>query len=361
MTVEPEFLFRNLIRLQMSWLLIFVVTSMPLDCRGDEHRYKAEIASALTDLRTIGMLLNRHSLELNKPAWQLMACAPDGSKDVEIVSAERVLLPLFMPSIREESFLTSWIYEQKVAPTNPNATKRSEKWGSSYNTWCMSNENWQSAEMFVWYNDGTFHHASLQFPWVWDKRPDLYGGRVQVLISDGSSYSVHESAFTACLEHAQKWLRPKSINIEEVLTQLGASAPHVRANALTLLGARKETKHISEIMNALQAEDLMVKHAAEGALVMIGEGAVPALIRQTNSPALIVRSAAISALRRIGGPASVAGLGAFVDDPSPSIRMGVVRALAGVKDEAAVPFLKKAAEDLDPAVRMAAEEALAKR
>lgn len=342
----------------MVFLFIAVMISLWTGCRNESPTHQEEIAGAYTDLKDIGLSLRHFSFELGKPVEELIACDPDNANDVRIVSAEKVLLPLFKRFGRDESFLISRVYEEKVAPSNPQAKTISGKWGSSYNTWCMSADHWQRTKWFVWYSDGEYQ--GLDFPWVWDKNAKLYGGRVNLLLGDGSCHSVPTNDFAPYFGHARKWIHPAEIKMDEVLKDLRATTPHVRANALSLLGARKETNQIAEIFNALGSDNSVVKHAAEGALVLMGEAVVPALHSQTNSPSIEVRCGVVRALDRIGGVTAVPALAAFLDDTSSSIRKIAVEALTNSNAEAAMPFLRKAAQNSYPVVRATAQNALSK-
>jgi len=346
----------------LSWSSISLFIALSLGtwtaCRNQDPAYKEETAGALTDLKSIGFSLRQYSLELAKPVEQLIACAPDGTEEVQIVSAEKVLLPLFRRFGEDESFLTSPIYEQKIPPANPHAATISGKWGSSYNMWCMSAEHWRRTKWFVWYSDDKYQ--GLDFPWVWAKEPELYGGKVNLLLGDGSCHSVPTNVFVPYLEHAKKWVAPAGIRIEDVLKDLRETSDPVRANALSLLGVRKETNQIAEVIVLLNDQSAVVKHAAEGALVLIGEDAVPLLQRQTNSSSLSVRHGVVNALDRIGGSVVVPALAAFLDDSDSSVRKIAVQGLANSGSDAAWPFLRRAVDDTDSDVRTAARKALHK-
>jgi HEAT repeat protein len=112
-------------------------------------------------------------------------------------------------------------------------------------------------------------------------------------------------------------------------------------------------------MKATNDNDEIVRVAAVTALGRIGDPASgsPLIVAlgDVNPP---VRSAAAAALGKFGGRTAIAPLAAALGDPERSVRLSAVVALASIRDTAAVPPLIACLKDRDSEVVIAAAKAL---
>ncbi|HVR35762.1 MAG TPA: hypothetical protein VMS21_07920, partial [Methylomirabilota bacterium] len=199
------------ISLGVAMTLMGVITALSAP---NEPRKASELqnyfANSLGNLGFIGLSLRLHDDAVSLD--QLLGVGDDA--EVRVASAELV----FGEAMRKElempdRLFVSLAYQREVEPADPNATDLLQKWGSSYNSWLMSAEKWRLAE-----------HCPWQFPMVWEKRPDLFGGKVIVLYRNWSRESLSTNEFSLRMSRVRKWLAPESVDSAEVVRQLSSAS-----------------------------------------------------------------------------------------------------------------------------------------
>jgi HEAT repeat protein len=158
------------------------------------------------------------------------------------------------------------------------------------------------------------------------------------------------------------------------IESLGASDPAVRAKAACEL--RKQGEDAAPALGALVAlledaapvdADVCRRHwgrqaagdrpvttpgqEAAGALVSIGQRAVPALLGALDSASWVARRNAAWALGALDEPRAVAPILRLLQDPQPAVREQAAWALGVLDDESAAPAIIRALKDDDARVR----------
>ena len=320
-------------------------------CTKAQPTFTAENAGALTDLKAIGLSLRGYSLELAASLDTLLACS-NSTTTVQIVSAEKVLTPVFSRFQSDESYLISPAYQDRVRPANPAGATISQKWGSSYNSWCMSAVSWRLSELFFWRSPD--QSLTLWFPWVWDKRPDLYGGVVNVLQSDGSCSSVASNLFYNYLGAAHQWVQPSDKSDLQLINDLRSASKETQARAIMHLGARKAPESIADIARALSDENSEVRQMSLWALGVIGGPEAVKALRSANLQQEQDRLKCVDALLRAGGSSAIPALAEFLSDPSATVRQRAINALGSTREKEAIPFIRTALEHLGEQERASA-------
>jgi len=324
-------------------------------CTKAQPKFAAERAGALTDLKAIGLSLRGYLLELDVPLDTLLACS-NSTTNVQIVSAEKVLKPVFSRFQSDESYLISPAYQNHVLPARSAATSISEKWGSSYDTWCMSADSWRISELFVWRTPD--QSLTLWFPWVWDKRPDLYGGVANVLQSDGSCATVASNLFYDYLEAAHQWVQPSQKSNLELINDLQSASVQTRVRALMHLGARKTPESTAAVARALRDENSEARQMSLWALGVIGGTEAVDALRSVQLQQEQDRLKCVDALLRAGGNAAIPALAEFLSDSSASVRQRALAALGSTREKHAIPFIRTALEHLSDQERAGAIKVL---
>lgn len=134
----------------------------------------------------------------------------------------------------------------------------------------------------------------------------------------------------------------------------------VRMNSATALGqlGPQAGSAIPALM-ALEKRSDPERVTAHAALILVGKGAVPALVETLQNQDPTVRQGALAILYEIG-PATVPTLCKSVSDPRMPVRMGALQALLDLGPRAfeAIPTLQKLVKDPSPQVRARAIDAL---
>ncbi|MDP2897465.1 MAG: HEAT repeat domain-containing protein [bacterium] len=334
------------------WLLLQLLLTVAGAESGAEMEWRIR---SQTSLRHIAMAL----AVANEPVDQLLRCDQEKEGKVTPVSAEKVFASVLQKLSMSEDLLVHGMYIRRIRPTDPDAKTAVGKWGSSYNTWCMSSERWKLAKHFWWYHD--MKDVPLPFPILWDKRPDLCGETVPVLAIDRTTHSVPVRKLDAYLKAASQWVEPQTQPVEEILEMLRSHSVENRISAARLLGARKDAQYIPTIADCFKDPRLEVRRAAAWALGMIGGGeAISYLQANAKDSSSGVRGAVASALGTIGGPATVEPLAWLLKDAKPLVRKEAAAAMAATGSEKAVPYLVEALGDEDKATRQAALDSLIK-
>jgi HEAT repeat protein len=178
-------------------------------------------------------------------------------------------------------------------------------------------------------------------------------GRLRVLLGDASPI-VRRSAVRAL----GKFSVPEVL--EPVLSALGDDDDSVRTAAATSLGWMRAAEGIPRLVELLAGASLNVADAAQGALLMIGGGAVESsLAGMLASPDALLRARAVAALGGLERTGEIRNLitGAL-GDSAPEVRRAAVRALGEKPDPGLAGAIMPLSRDAHPSVRRAAVKAL---
>lgn len=141
--------------------------------------------------------------------------------------------------------------------------------------------------------------------------------------------------------------------------RLKSDDPATRLQAIRALAKSPHAGSVRPLLQLLLDPDHNVRFEAYDALVRFGNIAVPALKKALESPDVIVRAAACSALGEIPAPDHPACLMPRLEDDEPNVRLAAVEALGRLKAVDAMPqILAMASLDTDSDVRAAACTAL---
>jgi hypothetical protein len=333
------------ISLGVAMTLMGVITALsaPSEARktSDIQTY---FANSLGNLGAIRMSLVLQDVSVD----QLLGVGDDA--EVRVASAELVFGEAIRKELQMPDYLfVSLAYQREVEPADPNATDLLQKWGSSYNSWLMSAEKWRLAE-----------HCPWQFPMVWEKRPDLFGGKVIVLYRNWSHDSLPTNEFSLRMSRVRRWLAPESVDAAEVVRQLSSTSEEERRVALKFLGAQREKKHLPIISDYLYDQPQVVRHAAIWAIGWIAAAEGLTLLEPlTGDEDWTIRMAATRAMARIGVQTVFEPILKLADDEDLGARREAIRALAEFTGSLAIPALQEALEDSDRSIRRMAREALA--
>lgn len=99
--------------------------------------------------------------------------------------------------------------------------------------------------------------------------------------------------------------------------------PDVRQCAALGLRIHPQPEAISQLAQGLESDDPLFARLCGDALIALGDAALPALIKATQSPLAQARAQAARALARIEHPETVPALFDLIDDPSPQVQFWV--------------------------------------
>jgi hypothetical protein len=298
---------------------------------------------------------------------ELLACTNDIAEEVRIVSAERVFKGVEATGAGGpywHGFFVDGFVSKDAKPLNPDGATALEKWGSSYNSWCMSKEKWDLAFAFTELRasvDGhnAFKELTAGFPILWVKRPEFYGDTV-VYLSTTEKGELSSSRFRNYLAEATQWLNPQQVDLDELLRMAKSDETGKRIYALRVLGARKDPMQIQAIGPAIRDEDFEVRSAAIWALGWIGHSDAIRLLEPMLDEKTITEEIAV-ALGRIGGDAAVPLLVTILKDDNLNARRKAIVSLGETKSPSAVEPLQTFLRDsTDPFSKDLARKALSR-
>lgn len=133
----------------------------------------------------------------------------------------------------------------------------------------------------------------------------------------------------------------------------------IREEAATMLGTLRDPRAVAPLVSVLRDGDRAVRDAAIGALLAIGEPAVPTLGACLSDPALTVQELASSVLAIIADSRVLAPLVKALASPDWIVRMHAAKALGRIQDPGAVAPLVPLLQDKVKAVREETSTALA--
>jgi len=133
----------------------------------------------------------------------------------------------------------------------------------------------------------------------------------------------------------------------------------IREEAATMLGTLRDPRAVAPLVSVLRDGDRAVRDAAIGALLAIGEPAVPTLGACLSDPALTVQELASSVLATIADSRVLAPLIKALVSPDWIVRMHAAKALGRIRDPGAVAPLVPLLQDKVKAVREETSSALA--
>lgn len=112
---------------------------------------------------------------------------------------------------------------------------------------------------------------------------------------------------------------PAVPNLATLVEEADPGTRFLAAKALGQIGDEAEAA-INSLLIALRANDMYLRVATTGALIKIGEPAVPGLIRALFDTNNAVRRAAAKALGKIGSERAINALEVAVKDQNPTVR-----------------------------------------
>lgn len=307
---------------------------------------------------------------------ELLACTNNTGEEFRVVSAEKVFKGLEATGAGGPHWAGFFVDAtfKNAKPVNPAGTTELEKWGSSYNTWCMSKEKWDLAFAFAELRtsvegDNAFKEQTAGFPILWVKRPEFYGDTV-VYLSTTQKGELSLSRFRNYLAEATQWLNPQQVDLDALLRMAKSDETAKRTYALRVLGARKDPIQIQAIGPAIRGENFEVRRAAIWALGWIGHSDAirllePMLDGKTpvagplGTPSITEEIAV--ALGRIGGDAAVPLLVTILKDDNLNARRKAIVSLGETKSPSAVEPLQTFLRDsTDPFYKDLARKALSR-
>lgn len=148
--------------------------------------------------------------------------------------------------------------------------------------------------------------------------------------------------------------------LETAFDALQHAEPETRARAITFLGDARYAPAVPHLTQLVEQSDPGTRFLAAKALGQIGdeaESAVPALLVALRADDMFLRMAITGALINIGQPA-VPGLVKALFDRKAAVRRASAKALGKIGSKRAVKPLQVAVKDGDKGVRKMAQEAL---
>jgi HEAT repeat protein len=182
-----------------------------------------------------------------------------------------------------------------------------------------------------------------------------------LVLAESDEEGVRRAALCALANIGDPAARP-------ALARVRVDASHderTQAPALYLLYARrlKEAGRAPEGLEAARSllaaygrpgEDQIAAEALSLLVSVLGEKALPDLVRAVDSPAAAVRGAALEMAVNIGGKEATAGWTEKAAASAPDVRAAIVDMLGRRGDVDALPFIRKCLVDRDASVRLAA-------
>ncbi len=286
-----------------------------------------------------------------------LACDDAVSNAVVESSAEYVFRSLLEERKMPVGLLVTSAYRASVMPDASGDGAVLAQHGASYSTWRMPRDKWEQAQEFRWRSpkDGT----GYDFPVLWDKKPELYGGMVSFLMANGSVRCLSADEFGQYKKAAIEWLTPGCIEPSDLLLGLNSREPGEKARAIRLLGVRKDQSYLATVAGTLGDESGDVRGTAVWALGWIGSSeAVSYLVPLVKDRSVVVRSALADALGRIGGTSVVPPLAELVKDRDRGVRRRALAALGTCRSRDGIKILLPVLNDEDRGSRQQALESL---
>jgi HEAT repeat protein len=159
-------------------------------------------------------------------------------------------------------------------------------------------------------------------------------------------------------EEIAKLLKAK--DVEKLVALLQAERRGTRIQAIRALGELRKLSTVQPLVEAMGDEEMLVRQAAAGALVEIGERAIPALVETLKGPGGRITPHALWALGEIGSPDAIDAVVKAAESRSWRIRWCAVESLGDLGGKRAIATLVRALGDRDERVRNAAYLALQK-
>jgi HEAT repeat protein len=152
----------------------------------------------------------------------------------------------------------------------------------------------------------------------------------------------------------------QSFNVQEAFETLQNGAPETRATAVKFLGEARYAPAVPYLAKLVEESDPGTRYLAAQALGKIGdeaESAIPSLLIGLRADDMYLRMAITGALISIGDPA-VPGLVKALFDTNKAVRRASAKALGKIGSPRAIKPLEVAVQDSDPTVRQMCQEAL---
>lgn len=160
------------------------------------------------------------------------------------------------------------------------------------------------------------------------------------------------------MEEIAKLLKAK--DVEKLVALLQADRRGIRIKAIQALGELRNSSTIQPLVEAMGDEEMLVRQAAAGALVEIGEPAIPSLVETLKGPGGRITPHSLWALGEIGSPDAVDAVVKAAESRSWRIRWCAAESLGDLGGKRAIATLVQALGDRDERVRNAAYLALQK-
>lgn len=146
----------------------------------------------------------------------------------------------------------------------------------------------------------------------------------------------------------------------EEITALKDEDWALREEAATLLGDFADPRAVVPLVEVLHDEDRAVRDAATVALRKIGQAAIPVLVNALKNPNGNVQEAAVSILKDLADPSTVAPMIDCLTSRNWIMRMHAAQALGVLRDQRAIVPLIPLLMDSVKAVRVDTTDALAR-
>lgn len=167
---------------------------------------------------------------------------------VSVVSAEKVFTSNVLTKYRNN--LVSDEYQKNNPPINPKGKTPIEKWGSSYNSWYMSLENWEDIKEFRW--------GSYPFPVLWDKNPQE-NGNINVMFFGGGlavAKQIKLKDFKDLQLRTIQWLTPSKQDVSSYIQALEKGNVIEKDFAIRMLIRKQEISTLPKICDYLNDKSL---------------------------------------------------------------------------------------------------------
>jgi HEAT repeat protein len=151
-----------------------------------------------------------------------------------------------------------------------------------------------------------------------------------------------------------------NFTLEQAFEILKSGEPEARAEAIKFLGEERYAPAVVLLVQLVEDADPGTRFLAAQALGKIGdeaESAVPSLLSALRADDMYLRMAVTGALISIGQPA-VPGLVKALFDHNKAVRRASAKALGKIGSDRAIKPLQVAVKDRDPSVRKMCQEAL---
>jgi HEAT repeat protein len=152
----------------------------------------------------------------------------------------------------------------------------------------------------------------------------------------------------------------QEFNVNSAFETLKEGNPEARAEAIKYLGEERYAPAVPYLAQLVEESDPGTRYLAAQALGKIGdeaEAAVSSLLIGLRADDMYLRMAITGALIKIGNPA-VPGLVKALFDKNKAVRRAAAKALGKIGNKRAIKPLEVAVKDRDPSVRKMCQEAL---